>query len=120
MKNRVVRVSEVLKRELGVLFERELELRNALVTISGVDMTPDLKQAHVFISVLGNPAQRRAAMELLEKRRADFQAGFARRVAIKQTPTLHFHLDGSLERGSRVLGLMDELGLSEEPPHDDH
>ena len=60
MKHRIERVCEVLKRELGQIILRELTFPTPLVTISGVDITPDLKQAHVYVSALGTDVQRRS------------------------------------------------------------
>lgn len=119
MKNRLARVCEVLKRELGMIIRRELEFQDALVTVSGVDITPDLKQAHVFISALGSPAGRRKAMEALEEHRVMFQTELSRRVQTKHTPHLNFRLDDAIERGTRVIDIMDELGLKEELPNDE-
>ena len=73
MKNRLVRVCEVIKRELGDLFHRDIQFGSALVTISSVDITPDLKQAHVFISALGSKGDQRHAMEVLDKNRVLLQ-----------------------------------------------
>jgi len=120
MKNRLVRVCEVLKREIGVIIRRELEFENTLVTISDVDITPDLKQAHIFISALGSPAGRRKAMEALEEHRVMFQTELSRRVQMKHTPHLNFRLDQAIERGTRVIDIMDELGLKEELPNDEN
>ena len=120
MKNRLVRVCEVLKREIGVIIRRELEFENTLVTVSDVDITPDLKQAHIFISALGLPAGRRKAMEALESHRVMFQTELSRRVQMKHTPHLNFRLDDAIERGTRVIDIMDELGLKEELPNDEN
>ncbi|MCX6962090.1 MAG: 30S ribosome-binding factor RbfA [Verrucomicrobia bacterium] len=120
MKNRLVRVCEVLKREIGVIIRRELEFENTLVTVSDVDITPDLKQAHIFISALGTPAGRRKAMEALENHRVMFQTELSRRVQMKHTPHLNFRLDDAIERGTRVIDIMDELGLKEELPNDEN
>ena len=119
MKYRLERVREVLKRELGVIMVRELRFTSPLVTVSGVDITPDLKQAHVFVSVIGNDRQQREAIELLEENRVMLQHELAKRVVIKYTPHLNFRLDGSIERGARVINIMDELGLTPETSEDD-
>jgi ribosome-binding factor A len=78
-----------------------------------VDITPDLKQAHIFISALGTEGQKRGVIALLEKNRHILQAELAKRLILKQTPHLNFRLDDSIERGSRVLSILDELGLDE-------
>ncbi len=119
MKYRLERVREVLKRELGAIMVRELRFTSPLVTVSGVDITPDLKQAHVFVSVIGNDRQQHEAIELLEQNRAMLQHELSKRVVIKYTPHLNFKLDGSIERGARVINIMDELGLIPEKPSSD-
>jgi ribosome-binding factor A len=118
MKNRLVRVRELLKRELGMILTREFQFESPLVTISGVDITPDLKQAHVFVSAMGTDAQKRASIRQLEERRVMLQSEVSKRVVLKNTPHLNFHLDASVERGTRVLSIMDELGLLPETPKD--
>ncbi len=114
MKHRLERVCEVLKRELGILILREMAFPSPLVTVSSVDITPDLKQAHVFISALGTPAERRKTLEMLEHGRVILQSGLSKRVSLKYTPHLHFQLDNSIERGNRVLGILDSLEQKEE------
>jgi ribosome-binding factor A len=119
MKYRLERVREVLKRELGIIMGRELRFTSPLVTVSGVDITPDLKQAHVFVSVIGTDRQQNEAIELLEQNRALLQSELSKRVVIKYTPHLNFKLDGSIERGARVITIMEELGLTPEKPADE-
>jgi ribosome-binding factor A len=114
MKHRIERVCEVLKRELGLVMLRELSFPAPLVTVNAVDVTPDLKQAHIFISALGTDAERRKTIEVLEHSRVMLQQEVSKRVAFKNTPHLHFRLDDSIERGSRVLGILDEIEQEEE------
>jgi ribosome-binding factor A len=107
MKHRLLRVNELLKRELSSLIGRELTFENALVTINQVDVTSDLKSAHVYVSILGKG--RAAAMKQLEESRATLQADLSRHVVLKYTPHLVFHLDDSVERGARVIEIMQEI-----------
>ena len=113
MKHRIERVCEVLKRELGRIILRELTFPTPLVTVSGVEITPDLKQAHVYISALGNDAERQNVLTVLEQNRGMLQAHVSKRVVLKHTPHLNFKLDDSIERGSRVLNILNDLGLDE-------
>lgn len=106
-----------MKRELGSIIPREIDFSPLLVTVSSVDMTPDLKQAHIRISVLGPANQRGSVLHTLNDNRTLLQTELSKRVKIKHTPHLHFHIDDTLERGDRVLGIMDELGLL--PPEPD-
>lgn len=116
MKHRIERVCEVLKREIGIIICRELDFGPVLVTVSSVDITPDLKQAHVFVSALGSPGQQVKALEKLEHSRVLIQGEVAKRVTLKHTPHLFFKIDTAIERGTRVLSIMDELGLEEDAP----
>ena len=109
MKHRLLRVCELIKRELGVIIGRELKFEAPLVSVRAVDITPDLKNAHVFISVIGTKWQKEQALELLREKRQHLQHELSRRVIIKYTPHLHFELDESIERGTRVISLLDEL-----------
>lgn len=111
MKHRLERVCELLKRELGTLVLKELRFDALLVSINSVDITPDLKHAHVYVSAMGNDQQRKSALETLEAHRPQLQQAISKRVVLKHTPHLHFQLDESIERGTRIISLMDELGL---------
>ncbi|GAB4174568.1 MAG: 30S ribosome-binding factor RbfA [Terrimicrobiaceae bacterium] len=115
MSHRLRRVSEIVLRELGLLVHREITFPVPLVTISAVDLTPDLKNAHVFVSAMGTPEQQTNVLDILEAHRVRLQSELSRRVIIKNTPHLHFRLDSSIERGTRVLGILDELGLETKP-----
>ena len=112
MKHRQLRVNEVVKRELSSIVAREVTFEDALVTINHVNVTPDLKNAHVYVSVLGG-TDGTGVIERLETNRAALQAELARRVVLKYTPHLVFHLDESIKRGARVIEILQEL---ETPP----
>lgn len=112
MKHRLLRVNELIKRELSALITREMDFEPALVTVSSVDVTPDLKKAHVFVSVLGPVEKKTDILEKLEAHRVVLQADLAKQVVLKYTPHLIFHLDDSIERGTRILEILQKL---EEP-----
>lgn len=114
MKHRLVRVAEILKRELSTVILREVPSDGALITVNSVDVSPDLRNASVFVGVMGTAAQQRQALERLEQHRRVLQAEVSKRVVLKFTPHLHFKLDESIERGSRVLDILDELDASGE------
>ena len=108
MKHRMLRVNEIVRRELSTIITRDLTFDDALVTINQIDVTPDLKNGHVFVSVLGK-GSRGAVMEKLEKNRTQLQAELAKNVVLKYTPHLVFHLDDSTERGARVIKILEEI-----------
>ena len=107
------RVGELLKREIGEVLRRELPLSEAgLVTVNEVGVANDLKSATVFVGVIGTADQRKRAAALLEKESKRIQGLVARTVVLKYTPHLKFVLDEAIERGNRVLQIIDELDRS--------
>ncbi len=116
MKHRLDRVREILKRELSELISRNLVFPATLVTVHAVDVTPDLRQAHVFVSVIGDPKQHSSVLSILHKHRVELQRQLARRVVLKFTPQLHFRIDDSIERGTRVIDILEGLDIPVDPP----
>jgi ribosome-binding factor A len=112
MKHRLLRVNELLKRELSGIIPREISFDGALVTLNQVDVTPDLKHAHAYISVFGKENQA-PAMAKLEEHRVILQHALAKAVTLKYTPQLVFHLDDSIERGARVFEILQEIETPE-------
>ena len=108
MKHRLLRVNELVKRELSTIITRDMKFENALVTVNDVDVTPDLKSAHVFVSVLGKGSAT-AVIAQLDANRAILQAEMSKHVILKYTPHLVFHLDESIERGARVFQILQEI-----------
>jgi ribosome-binding factor A len=107
---RIQRVRELLKREIGEVIRREFEVSEAgLITVNDVDVSGDLHSAVVFISVLGRPEQQKRAITLLAHHRKRIQGLVGRAVVLKYTPTLRFKVDHSVNRGNRVLEIMNEL-----------
>ena len=113
MKHRMLRVNEVVKRELSGIIAREITFEGALVSINHVDVTSDLKNAHVFVSVLGS-ATGESVMNKLEEHRPALQSELAGRVTMKFTPHLLFHLDESIARGSRVVEILQQIDADSE------
>lgn len=109
MKHRLLRVNELLKRELSTIITRELTFEDALVTLNTVDVTPDLKHAHAFVSVLGAGAKE--AMAKLDENRVVLQALLSKAVVLKYTPHLVFRRDDSTERGARVIEILEQIEI---------
>jgi ribosome-binding factor A len=109
MKHRLERVKEVIKRELSEIVAREITFHATLVTIQDVDLTPDLKHAHIFVGALGNEPDRVASIKLLQRHRVALQHALSKRVILKYTPQLHFKLDESIERGNRIISILDAV-----------
>ena len=108
MKHRQLRVNELVKRELSAIIAREINFEGALVSVNAVDVTPDLKTAHVFVSTLGVDNGGKV-IDRLEAHRPALQAQLSRHVVLKYTPHLVFHHDQSIKRGARVLEILNDL-----------
>ena len=108
MSQRILRVRELLKREIGTLISQDYSF-NALVTVNDVDVTPDLRNGHVFIGVIGSDQEKVNVVKTLNKERGMIQKKISKRVVMKFTPKLHFKSDESIERGVRTLNVIDEL-----------
>ena len=113
MKHRLQRVNELLRRELGELVTREFRFESKLVTIQQVDVTPDLKHAHVYVSIIGGEGEAHRDMAALHEKRVHLQQAVSKRVVLKYTPHLHFKLDEAMERGSRVLNIISEIEVQQ-------
>jgi len=113
---RLLRVRELLKREIGEAIRREFDVSEAgLITVNDVDVTGDLHSAKVFISILGNPSQQKRGLSLLTQNRKRIQGLVGRAVVLKYTPTLTFQVDDSVLRGNRVVQIIDELDRAAGP-----
>ncbi|MDA1277646.1 MAG: 30S ribosome-binding factor RbfA [Verrucomicrobia bacterium] len=120
---RILRVRELLKREIGEIIRRELPLsRTGLITVNEVVVSKDFHNATVFVGIIGTEHQQQKGLETLRKERIKIQALLSRAVVLKYTPQLQFNLDESISRGNRVLEILDEIEKSnpshEEPPKD--
>jgi ribosome-binding factor A len=104
------RVRELLKREIGEIIRRELPAgEGGLITVNDVGLAGDLQSATVFVGIVGTEEQQRKGMELLKKDRLRLQGLVGRAVVLKYTPRLRFVRDDSVERGNRVLQILEEL-----------
>ncbi len=93
--------------------EEVADPRVGFVTITRVETQPDLRHAKVWVSVIGQPAERTAAVAALGRAMPFVRHELGRTLRIKRVPDLHVQLDDTAQRGTRVLQLLDELGSGE-------
>ena len=106
---RMRRVNEVIREVLGAAITTEMkDPRIGFVTVTDVDTTPDLRAARVYVSVLGNEAERERTLEGLRSAHGFLQSRIGDELSMKRTPTLTFHYDESVERGARLSRLLDQ------------
>lgn len=93
--------------------------RVGFATITSVETTPDLRHAKVWVSVIGQPAERDATVAALRRAMPFVRHELGTRLRIRRIPDLHIHLDDTAERGTRVLRLLSELEAGATPTDDD-
>jgi ribosome-binding factor A len=109
MSERLRRVNEALREVLSEGLGELKDPRIGFVTITGVDTSPDLRRATVYVSVLGSERKREQSLAGLSAAHGILQARVNRELRLKRTPQLAFEYDPSVERGVRMTQLIDEL-----------
>jgi ribosome-binding factor A len=109
MSERMRRVNEAVKEVVSSAVGELKDPRIGFVTVTGVETSPDLRHARVYVSVLGSEAKRRKTLAGLEAAHGVLQARVARELRLKRTPQLAFEYDPTVERGVRMTQLIDEL-----------
>jgi ribosome-binding factor A len=104
---RTDRVNALLQRELGTLISEELrDPRIAFPTVTGVEVTPDLRSARVHVSVLGDDEKIASTLQALEKAKAFLRRELGSRTELRYIPALTFISDRSAERSARITTLL--------------
>jgi ribosome-binding factor A len=111
---RMRRVNEAVRQVLSEAVPELKDPRIGFVTVTGVETSPDLRQARVFVSVLGSERKRDESLEGLAAAHGVLQARIARELRLKRTPQLAFEYDPTVERGVRMSRLIDELAPEDE------
>jgi len=108
---RMRRVDEAMRQVLGEAISKELkDPRVGFVTVTDVKTSPDLRHARVYVSVLGDPAEREATLDGLRSAHGFLQGRVAGELHLKRTPELRFELDETAERAARLERLIEETG----------
>ena len=109
-KIRVGRVSEQIKKELSQIIQTELkDPRIGFITVTGVETTSDLSQARVYLSVLGNDEQKEATLKALGSGTGFIRSELGKRMKLRHIPELLFKFDSSIEYGSRIEALLEDI-----------
>jgi ribosome-binding factor A len=117
MGRRLDRVNELLKREISAVIMRDFVFPNRLVTVNSVEVAQDLKEARVFVGILGGPGD--GIIADLNQRHGFIQSKVMKRVVLKNTPVLSFRGDTSVERGVDIVNLLDEVEKIPKAPLED-
>ncbi len=104
------RVGEQMKKELGDIIGRKIkDPRIGFVTVTDVQVTGDLQQAKVFISVLGDAEQKENTLKGLAKAKGFIRSEIGQRIRLRKTPEITFEFDESMDYGNRIDSLLYQL-----------
>ncbi|RPJ59021.1 MAG: 30S ribosome-binding factor RbfA [Dehalococcoidia bacterium] len=111
------RVAELIHEELSELLQRQTrDPRLGFVTITGVDVTPDLREARVYFTILGDEAEVKETLAGLTSASGYFRRQLGHTLSLRYAPELTFKLDTSLEYGLHIDHLLDSIKNEYEPP----
>ena len=96
-----------MKQEISTIVQKDFEFKDMLVTVSDVEVTQDLREAKVFVSVLGGNMN--SVLEKLSKGKSNIQRQVNKRITLRCTPVLIFRGDTSAERGVTIVNLLEEV-----------
>lgn len=122
MSRRTERVNDLLQEELAELLltsVKDPRVGHGLVSITEVVVSPDLRHANVYVSHLGDEAERDEVMKGLEHSQNYLHNELTKRLKMRHVPAIHFRLDPSLERGARLATLINTVAGAAEPTRDD-
>ncbi len=109
------RVADLVQRELAVLLQREVvDARLGMLTISAVDVSPDLNNAKVYVTSLGAEAPSEELILILNEYAAQLRHELAKVIVLRGVPKLRFVFDTSIARGSHLSALIDSLNTKGE------
>ena len=117
---RILRLCELIQRELGRIIDQEVnDPRIGMVTVTGVELSEDLRHAKAFVSVLGGDEQKERSMRLLHHAGRFIRGRLAESVNLRLVPRIHFILDESAENYLRIAEVLRRIHEEEEHGGDD-
>ncbi|HEY2915971.1 MAG TPA: 30S ribosome-binding factor RbfA [Candidatus Limnocylindrales bacterium] len=116
MTQRTDRIDAQLREEIGAILARDVSDPDiGFVTITDVETAPDLSHAQVWVSVIGQPAERTASLAALRRAMPYVRRLLGQRLRLRRIPELHLRFDDTTERGTRVLKLLSEIEAGQAP-----
>lgn len=110
-KHRQSRINEEVRRVLSEIIRSELKdpRISTLCSVVSAEVTPDLKFAKVFISVLGSEEEKKNTLAGLNSAAGYIRRELGNRIDLRNNPEVHFELDKSIEHGARILDILSEI-----------
>ncbi len=114
---RVARVAEQIKREVSLMLISDIKddrVGAGMVSITDVNVSNDLQHAKIFVSIYGTPEAKAETMAGLRSATGFVRSELGQRIRLRRTPEVIFLEDDSIERGNRVLSLLNQLNRERE------
>lgn len=115
---RVARVSELIKREVSIMLMQDIKddrVGAGMVSVTDVNVSGDLQHAKIFVSIYGSPEAKAETMAGLKAATGFVRSELGHRVRLRRTPEVVFLEDTSLERGDRILSLLNQISQERDP-----
>lgn len=109
MSTRTLRVNELIQRELSDILRKHYQTEATPITITGVEVSPDLHEGRVFVGITGDEKTTEDRMGWLRKHAKEFRFELGRRIVLKHMPLFTYELDISTARGNRILAVLDQI-----------
>ena len=119
MSNRTVRVNELVQREISDVLRKRYRSEAVAITIAEVRVSPDLRDARVFVSVVGTDEEAETKLRWLRSKSVEIRAEVGRRIVLKYLPKFQYLLDQSSARGTRILQMLDAVDRPPAPQADE-
>ena len=117
MSLRTDRVASLVREEVGMLFARDYrDTAYGFITVTEVHMTPDLRIAKIYVSILGNQAIKEKTMQMLEDKKGEIRAFVGSRMRLKFTPSIQFYVDETLDRVEKIEKLIKQIHRDDTAP----
>lgn len=115
MSNRIVRINELVQREISDILRRRHTAEAVAITISEVRVSPDLRDGRVFVAIVGDDTAVADRFRWLQRKAPEIREELSKRIVLKFLPRLTYVLDKSSDRVARVLQALDRIGPPAEP-----
>ncbi len=109
MSNRTLRVNELIQRELSAILRKHYQTEAVALTLTEVRVSPDLREARVFVSVVGDEAEKETKLRWIRAHAREIRQELGRRIVLKFLPRFDYVLDKSTERATHLLDLLDKV-----------
>ncbi len=110
MSIRSEKVSSMIKHEIGAIISRDYSSKEfGFITVTEVQMTPDLKIAKIYVSIFEKPEIRIKTLKMLENNSKNIRTTLASHIRLKYTPALQFYIDETLDRAEHINNIIKKI-----------